>query len=96
MRAPKIWEDHPCDADAVTRLAAALKLTAPDLLTFGIVDEIVPEPVGGSHTDHELAATLLDSALARVLGEVSALDSTTRLDARYAKFRAMGNIGITE
>ncbi len=87
-----LWRDSSRKVEA----AAALKLTAPDLLTFGIVDEIVPEPVGGSHTDHELAATLLDSALARVLGEVSALDSTTRLDARYAKFRAMGNIGITE
>ena len=87
-----LWRDSSRKVEA----AAALKLTAPDLLTFGIVDEIVPEPVGGSHTDHALAATLLDSALARVLGEVSALDSTTRLDARYAKFRAMGNIGITE
>jgi acetyl-CoA carboxylase carboxyl transferase subunit alpha len=84
------------DANRKVEAAEALKLTAPDLLGFGIVDEIVSEPTGGAHTDHELAATLLDRVLERSLAEVSAMESTARLDARYQKFRAMGNIGISE
>ena len=87
-----LWRDSNRKVEA----AEALKLTAPDLLGFGIVDEIVPEPTGGAHTNHELAAALLDSALERALVSVMALDAHTRLDARYEKFRAMGNIGITE
>ncbi|MSO45370.1 MAG: acetyl-CoA carboxylase carboxyltransferase subunit alpha [Acidobacteria bacterium] len=74
--------------------AAALKLTAPDLLKAGIIDEIVPEPIGGAHTDPTAAARQLDAVLTRVLGEVKALDSDTRLERRYEKFRAMGRIGI--
>jgi acetyl-CoA carboxylase carboxyl transferase subunit alpha len=87
-----LWRDSNRKVEA----ADALKLTAPDLLGFGVIDEIVREPTGGAHTDHELAASLLDSALERSLTAVSAMDSRTRLDARYEKFRAMGNVGITE
>jgi acetyl-CoA carboxylase carboxyl transferase subunit alpha len=87
-----LWRDSNRKVEA----AKALKLTAPDLLGFGIVDEIIPEPVGGAHTNHELAATLLDTALAAALGSVSALDSDTRLEKRYRKWRAMGNVGIAE
>jgi acetyl-CoA carboxylase carboxyl transferase subunit alpha len=84
------------DAGRKVEAAEALKLTAPDLLGFGVIDEIIPEPTGGAHTNHELAATLLDSALERALTSVSAMESEARLDARYQKFRAMGNVGITE
>jgi acetyl-CoA carboxylase carboxyl transferase subunit alpha len=84
------------DANRKIEAAEALKLTAPDLLAFGVIDEIVPEPTGGAHTNHELAASLLDTALERALTAVSATDSRSRLDARYQKFRAMGNLGITE
>ncbi len=87
-----LWRDSNRKVEA----ADALKLTAPDLLGFGIIDEIVPEPTGGAHTNHELAASLLDSALERALTVVAAMDSQRRLDARYEKFRAMGNVGITE
>src|SRR5438876_2803115 len=74
--------------------AAALKLTAPDLLKAGLIDEIVPEPVGGAHTDPVAAARMVDEVLARALTEVSALDSDTRLGRRYEKFRNMGRVGI--
>src|SRR3954468_1088820 len=84
------------DAGRKVEAAGALKLTAPDLLQFGIIDEIVPEPTGGAHTNHELATALLDTALERALREVREMDSATRLDARYQKFRQMGNIGIQE
>src|SRR4029453_9608481 len=53
--------------------AEPLKLTAPDLLRLGVIDEIVPEPRGGAHTNPGLAATLLDTALARALNGVRAL-----------------------
>ena len=87
-----LWRDSNRKVEA----AEALKLTAPDLLRFGVIDEVVPEPVGGAHTNHDQASALFDVALARAVAGVSAIDSATRLDARYRKFRAMGNIGISE
>ncbi|PYR82463.1 MAG: acetyl-CoA carboxylase carboxyl transferase subunit alpha [Acidobacteria bacterium] len=84
------------DAGRKVEAAEALRLTAPDLINFGVVDEIVAEPIGGAHTNHELATSLLDAALERTLREVWAMDSATRLEARYQKFRQMGNIGIQE
>ena len=87
-----LWRDSNRKIEA----AEALKLTAPDLLRFGVIDEVVPEPVGGAHTNHDQASALFDVALARAVAGVSAIDSATRLDARYRKFRAMGNIGISE
>jgi acetyl-CoA carboxylase carboxyl transferase subunit alpha len=85
-----LWRDSGKKVEA----AAALKLTAPDLLGFGIIDAIVPEPSGGAHTDPEAAANLVDQVLARSLAEVSALDSETRLARRYEKFRNMGRLGV--
>src|SRR5687768_12774133 len=87
-----LWRDSNRKVEA----AEALKLTSPDLLGFRVIDEIVPEPTGGAHTNHELAAALLDTALERALGVVSAMPSEMRLEARYQKFRAMGNLGISE
>lgn len=87
-----LWRDANRKVDA----AAALKLTAPDLLRLGVIDEIVPEPIGGAHTDPNQAAALLDAALLRALTEVSALDVDARLEARYQKFRRMGEVGLLE
>jgi len=87
-----LWRNSEKKVEA----SEALKLTAPDLLELGVIDEIVPEPVGGSHTNLDQAARLLDGPLARALREVSALDSQTRLDERYRKFRKMGSVGIIE
>src|SRR5947207_9653029 len=85
-----LWRDPAKKVEA----AAALKITAPDLLKAGIIDEIIPEPVGGAHTDGAAAAELVDGVLTRVLRDVSAMDSETRLEQRYQKFRAMGRLGI--
>ena len=82
------------DASKKIEAADALKLTAPDLLNAGIIDEIVPEPTGGAQTSPTAAAQFVDAALARTLREVSALDSETRLRRRYVKFRQMGRIGV--
>ena len=84
------------DAGRKVEAAEALRLTAPDLLKFGVVDEIVREPIGGAHTNPELATSLLNEALERALRELWQMDSATRLEARYQKFRRMGNIGINE
>src|SRR3989454_368634 len=85
-----LWRDPAKKVEA----AAALKLTAPDLLKAGIIDEIVREPVGGAHTNSAAAAAMVDEVLNRVLAEVSAQSSETRLAKRYEKFRNMGNAGI--
>jgi acetyl-CoA carboxylase carboxyl transferase subunit alpha len=85
-----LWRDPAKKVEA----AEALKLTAPDLLKAAIIDEIVPEPIGGAHADPAAAAETLDRVLTRVLGEVSALGSEARLSARYDKFRNMGRLGI--
>ena len=84
------------DANRKIEAAEALKLTGPDLLRLGVIDEIVPEPTGGAHTNPDLAATLLDKPLGRALREIAALDTATRLEQRYQKFRQMGNVGIKE
>jgi len=85
-----LWRDAKKKVEA----AQALKITAPDLLQLGIIDEIVAEPVGGAHTDPAQAAALLDIALDRALRQVQDMDGDARLEARYAKFRAIGLIGI--
>jgi acetyl-CoA carboxylase carboxyl transferase subunit alpha len=85
-----LWRDPAKKVEA----AAALKITAPDLLKAGIIDEIVPEPIGGAHTDPAAAARIIDRVLERVLGEVTALDRETRLAQRYDKFRNMGRLGV--
>ena len=81
------------DASKKVEAAAALKLTAPDLLQAGLVDEIVPEPVGGAHTDPAAAAAILDRALTAALEAVRPLSAEARLEQRYRKFRAMGKVG---
>lgn len=85
-----VWRDSGKKAEA----ANALKLTAPDLLGFKIIDEIIKEPAGGAHTDHDSAARGVEAALAKALAEVKALDVQTRLNLRYDKFRNMGRLGF--
>ena len=87
-----LWRDPAKKVEA----SAALKITAPDLLELGIIDEIINEPVGGAHTDPAQATTLVDLALSRALADVSAMDVDSRLNARYDKFRKMGLVGIIE
>src|SRR5215210_712171 len=69
------------DANKKVEAAAALKITAPDLLAMGVIDAIIPEPPGGAHTDDAGATGLVDQALQHALGEVSALNAEDRLNA---------------
>jgi acetyl-CoA carboxylase carboxyl transferase subunit alpha len=82
------------DANRKVEAAAALKITAPDLLALGVVDAIIPEPQGGAHNDHDAATALVDQALAASLEELAGLDVEARLASRYEKFRRMGTEGI--
>jgi acetyl-CoA carboxylase carboxyl transferase subunit alpha len=84
-----LWRDSGKKVEA----ANALKLTPTDLLAKGIIDEIVPEPVGGAHTSLDEAATLLDGPLQDALERASAPDIDARLARRYEKFRDMGRLG---
>lgn len=82
------------DANRKVEAAEALKLTAPDLLERGIIDEIVSEPVGGAHTDADRATAFLDEALNRALTDLRRADPARRCENRYQKFRNMGRLGV--
>jgi len=77
------------DATKKELAAEALHITAPHLMELGCIDEIVEEPEGGAHTDHEKAAALLDSALQKYLATLKVLPIPSLLDSRYKKFRNM-------
>jgi len=81
------------DAGRAEEAATAMKITAPDLERFGIIDEIVPEPPGGAHSDWDAMFRSLDAVLARQLADLSALSPDDLVAARYEKFRAMGRLG---
>ena len=78
------------DANRKVEAAAALKITAPDMLALGLIDGIVPEPTGGAHNNPDAATALVDQALSAALPEVAALSVDDRLRVRYDKFRKMG------
>ena len=78
------------DGDKAALAAQALKITAQDLQSLGIVDHVIPEPPGGAHTDHAKMAEILDGALQQALQEVQRLSSAELLEKRYEKFRKMG------
>src|ERR1700720_1786596 len=82
-----LWKDRRHAAEA----AEALKLTAQDLIGLGVVDEIVPEPAGGAHRDHDLAAANLGRALRQNLQRVTETPVEQLLKKRYEKFRGLGN-----
>src|SRR5438270_529176 len=82
-----LWRDRKHAPEA----AEALKLTAQDLLKLGVVDEIIPEPEGGAHRDHDLAAANLGSALRQNLQRVTETPIEQLLKKRYEKFRGLGN-----
>jgi acetyl-CoA carboxylase carboxyl transferase subunit alpha len=78
------------DSTKAELAAEALKITSPDLLQLKLVDEVVPEPEGGAHTDHAATAKLLAPVLSRALDELSRLSPEALLQQRYDKFRHMG------
>jgi len=83
-----LWKDRAAAAKA----AEALKITAKNLLELGLVDEIIPEPLGGAHNDHAAAAASLKAHLLKNLAKLQKLSSAERLKQRYEKFRAHGHV----
>lgn len=78
------------DSSKAELAAEALKITANDLLELKLIDDIVPEPEGGAHTDHAATARLLDPVLTNSLQELSGLSAQQLVEQRYEKFRRMG------
>lgn len=81
-----LWK-HSKYADEAAR---ALKFTSKDLLKLGVIDEIIPEPLGGAHRDHRAMATTLKGSLLHALKELSNIPKEELLDRRYEKFRRFG------
>ena len=82
-----LWRDGAKAPEA----AEALKITAADLKRLGAIDEIVPEPAGGAQKDPAAAMRAVKKAVVKALGELAKLPVQDLVEARYAKFRAMGN-----
>jgi acetyl-CoA carboxylase carboxyl transferase subunit alpha len=78
------------DSSKAETAAEALKITAKDLLAMKLIDEIVPEPEGGAHFDHDASARLLEPYLERSLRELMPLAPERLVEQRYQKFRHMG------
>jgi len=81
-----LWKD----AAEAPRAATALRLDARNLVEFGIVDEIIPEPLGGAHNDANAASSALGEALLRNLRDLEKLGTEQLRDSRIARFRKIG------
>ncbi len=70
--------------------AEAMKLVAPDLMKLGLIDDVIPEPNGGAHHDHQATANAFRDKVLATIEELSKLPVQKLLDQRYAKFRSFG------
>jgi acetyl-CoA carboxylase carboxyl transferase subunit alpha len=84
-----LWKDNK-SIEAKERAAKALRITAPDLAELRVIDEIVPEPEGGAHTNHDAAAATLKSTLVRLLDDLRGLRPEKLVRRRREKFLRMG------
>jgi acetyl-CoA carboxylase carboxyl transferase subunit alpha len=81
-----LWKDQEKKAEA----AEAMRVTAPDLLSLGVVDGIIPEPLGGAHTDPEATCRRVGDTLETSLRELERLPPHELIGRRYEKFRSLG------
>lgn len=82
-----LWRDASKNLEAAT----ALKITAPHLLKFGIIDGMIKEPMGGAHTDYEVMANEMKSTILNALSELDEMSGEDLRNQRYDKFRKMGS-----
>jgi acetyl-CoA carboxylase carboxyl transferase subunit alpha len=85
-----LWKDQ----QHVTQAADALKITASDLKSLGVIDEIISEPPGGAHLDFDAAASLLDTQLHASLDSLMGRSGADLRDLRYRRFRSMGAVTV--
>jgi acetyl-CoA carboxylase carboxyl transferase subunit alpha len=81
-----LWKDGNQREEA----ARALKFTSKDLIELGVIDEIIPEPLGGAHRDHRRMAMTLKGSLIQALRDLKQIPTDELVDRRYQKFRQMG------
>ena len=81
-----LWRDAAKAQDAAT----SMKITSADLMRLGVIDEIVPEPLGGAHRDPEAAVELVGKAIERALGRFDGMSPTEIRDVRRRKFLGIG------
>jgi len=81
-----LWKSHTFKEQA----ASALKMTSRDLMRLGVIDDVIPEPLGGAHRDHHLAANRLKIYLRSKLRELAGVSRDQLVEQRYEKFRRMG------
>jgi len=86
-----LWKD----ATQAQRAAQALKITAQDLFDFGIVDEVIEEPLGGAHTDIPLQASFIREAIRNALYELGEEEPESIIEQRYEKYRQIGEFEET-
>ena len=70
--------------------AEAMKLVAPDLMKLGLIDDVIPEPTGGAHHDHQASADAFRDKVLEHIGQLLQMTTSELLDSRYAKFRKFG------
>ena len=87
-----LWKD----ASKADQAAEAMKITAKDLKEFGVIEEIVPEPMGGAHRDPEIQAEAIKEAVWRHLNELMKMTPDQLVEDRYQKFRNVGYFGTVE
>jgi acetyl-CoA carboxylase carboxyl transferase subunit alpha len=85
-----LWRDAAFAANA----AESMKITAPDLLKMGLIEDIIPEPVGGAHRDHRAAASAVKEAVLKHLDELRGFQTDELLERRYQRYRAIGNVAF--
>jgi acetyl-CoA carboxylase carboxyl transferase subunit alpha len=87
-----LWKNRAHAQEA----AEAMKLTARDLQKLNLVDEVIPEPLGGAHRGHEAAAAAVKAAVVKHLRELGEKPVENLLSERYAKFRRIGAFGVSK
>jgi acetyl-CoA carboxylase carboxyl transferase subunit alpha len=85
-----LWRDPTRGADA----ARAMRVTAKDALELGLIDEVIPEPLGGAHRDPEATAAGVREAVLHHLNEIEGLPPDERIARRYAKLRTLGRFAV--
>jgi acetyl-CoA carboxylase carboxyl transferase subunit alpha len=81
-----LWKSH----EHAPKAAAALRFTSRDLAQLGVVDDVLPEPLGGAHRDHHQMASRLKSYLSKTLSQLEGIEPDQLVESRYEKFRRIG------